>query len=48
MYIDAAGNVSLQPMPVVTCDTTTELADAATRWQSIAGNQPLSLESGGP
>jgi hypothetical protein len=48
MYIDALGQVSIQPLPAVTCGTTMELADATTRWQGISGNQPTSLSSRAP
>jgi hypothetical protein len=45
-YIDRSGSIRFRPAtPIATCDTTTELADAATRWQAIPGNEPASLSS---
>lgn len=45
-HIDQSRTISFRPAtPVTTCNATIELADAATRWQEIPGNQPVSLSS---
>jgi hypothetical protein len=43
MYVDTSGNVSMQPLPVAQCGESTELRDAARRWDSIDGNQDVDL-----
>ncbi|PWV61189.1 DUF4157 domain-containing protein [Plasticicumulans acidivorans] len=48
-YIDSAGAVTMRPAtPSAACGTSTELRDAAARWDAIQGNQSTNLGSGRP
>lgn len=46
--INAAGAVTFSPTPAASCGSTTELRDAAKRWDAIPGNQGIRLNSSSP
>lgn len=46
--IDAAGTVRFTPTPAASCGGSTQLRDAASRWDAIEGNQDVNLDNSSP
>ena len=46
--IDAAGTVRFTPTPAASCGGSTQLRDAASRWDAIDGNQDVNLDNSSP
>lgn len=46
--IDAAGSIRFTPTPAASCGGSTQLRDAARRWDAIDGNQDVNLNNSSP